>query len=86
MRSHILWALLIGAICRVNSTQAQSLSLSFDSLPSSQGWSYGGTPSETSAYSVDGTRLILNTLAMGPAHGHTHAEHARLNRRRPLLD
>ncbi|HTG45423.1 MAG TPA: hypothetical protein VK633_12920 [Verrucomicrobiae bacterium] len=43
------------------SLQAQSV-LSFDSLPSSQGWSYSGDIVESSAFSLAAPVLTLNTL------------------------
>jgi hypothetical protein len=43
-------------------------SLSFDSLPSAQGWTFRTDgPSEAQAYSVDGGKLIMHTIGTGAA-------------------
>ena len=46
--------------------QAQTVSLNFDSLPSSQGWTYSGSPlAEEAAYFVDGSNLVQMTIGSG---------------------
>lgn len=45
---------------------ASPISLSFATLPSSQGWTYTGNNSETSVFSVDGTSLLMDTVGLGP--------------------
>ncbi len=50
------------------SLKAQTTSLNFDSLPSSQGWTYvatNSTVSETSIFSVSNSTLHQNTLGLG---------------------
>lgn len=45
---------------------AATIALDFSSLPSAQGWTYFSTgPLEADVYSVDGTKLIQNTLGTG---------------------
>jgi hypothetical protein len=48
-------------------TQATTVTLQFNSLPSAQGWTYfqGGSIPETSVFSVNGTTLIQNTIGTG---------------------
>ncbi len=46
--------------------QAQTVSLNFDSLPSSQGWTYSGSPlAEDAAYFADGSKLVQMTVGSG---------------------
>lgn len=46
--------------------QAQIVSLNFDSLPSSQGWTYSGSPlAEDAAYFADGSKLVQMTVGSG---------------------
>lgn len=52
----------------VKAVAGDSVTLSFNSLPSAQGWTYlhGTSPvAETSVFSVDDTMLHMNTLGMG---------------------
>jgi hypothetical protein len=63
MRRLAIGALLVTAKTVV---LGASLTLDFGSLPSAQGWTYRTDgPSESDAYSVDGTKLILHTLGTG---------------------
>ena len=57
----------LGLLFSVKSAQAVTITLDFDSLPSSQGWSYTSTNfvSEVSVFSVDGTTLTIDTMGMG---------------------
>lgn len=52
--------LVIGA-----SAQAHTVTLDFDSLPSSQGWTYIGTLAENAAYAADGSSLVQTTVGSG---------------------
>jgi hypothetical protein len=46
--------------------QATTIAFDFNSLPSAQGWTLNTSgPSEASAYSVDGTKLTINTIGSG---------------------
>lgn len=54
----------------VSMLRAETITLNFNSLPSAQGWRYAagygaGTPAETNAFSVDGTKLLQNTMGAG---------------------
>ena len=52
----------------VDDSEAAIVSLSFDSLPSAQGWTYSatGTPAaESSVFSVNGTTLTQSTIGIG---------------------
>jgi hypothetical protein len=48
-------------------TQATTITLQFNTLPSAQGWTYfqGGSVPEASVFSVNGTTLIQNTIGIG---------------------
>ena len=52
--------LVIGA-----SAQAETVSLDFNSLPSSQGWTYSGTLAENTTFAADGSSLVQTTLGTG---------------------
>ena len=57
---------LIISLGLVPGAQAQTLILGFDSLPSSQGWTYIGFPlTETEAFAVNGTTLTQTTVGSG---------------------
>jgi hypothetical protein len=63
-----LGRLAVGALLVTAKTVvlAASLTLDFGSLPSAQGWTYRTDgPSESDAFSVDGTKLILHTVGTG---------------------
>jgi hypothetical protein len=47
-----------------NPSWAQTITLTFNSLPTAQGWTYQGQVLEANAFSVDGTNLTLNTIGL----------------------
>jgi hypothetical protein len=52
--------LVIGA-----SAQAETVTLGFNCLPSSQGWTYSGTLAENTSFAADGSSLVQTTLGTG---------------------
>ena len=61
----VIASVSLAALCLVSVAQAQTTSLSFDSLPTAQGWVYNtGRPSvpETSIFSIDAGALKQNSL------------------------
>ncbi len=70
-------------------SHATTITLDFGSLPSAQGWTYASNPDyypdpapiEASVFSVDGTKLIQNTIGTGIS----YAGYVRPNPLNPLL-
>ncbi|HEC15038.1 MAG TPA: hypothetical protein ENI99_00465 [Sedimenticola sp.] len=57
--------LVIGLAVVAANAVAATVELQFDSLPTDQGWHYQGHIPESTAASVDGTKLIINTMNRG---------------------
>src|SRR5690242_20830805 len=67
MKSFAVAALVFG-VCLASSASANasSITLSFNSLPSAQGWSFSaGGATESNVFAVNGTELIQNTIGQG---------------------
>jgi len=81
--THARHALCIAALswmfCATSHADFVGVNLTFDSLPSAQGWTYNSQNSplsESQAFSVDGTVLRMNTMGQGfPSQGDNYYGH-----------
>lgn len=63
MMCHAL--VLLAVLCCIQPAQAQPVILGFNSLPTAQGWTYIGTPSENNIYSLGTNTLQQNSMGIG---------------------